>query len=436
MPRIHPIPAIQYAAPPGADVSDRIAPPYDVLDETSKGALVAASADNIVTVDLPHMPAKTLGPDVTYERAGDTWRRWLADGVVVQRDEPALFVYQQTFTVAGTTHRRRGLIANVALQPFGPAPDGHGGVHPHEQTFDAAKQDRLMLMRATGAQLSPIFGLYDDPADQVAPMLAGVIDIDPPDRFGVTADGTRHDLWTVRDARPFLDAMLDMDVFIADGHHRYNTALMYQQQAPAADICLFVLVAMQDPGMIVLPTHRVLGGLEGLTIDALAAAAQGVLNITRVDSDDLTQLETALPNAGHHAMGLFLPRDDHPLAIATTAGPDPLAASHPDQSPAWRQLDVAILQHLTVNQLLAPMCPRDGKPTWKYPHTLDQLRTDAADDGFQLGVIMQATPLKSVLAISRAGELMPQKSTYFFPKLATGLVINPISQQKDPESKP
>ena len=447
MPRILPIPAIQYAQavhPTGGqptDLSALIAPPYDVLDARRKADLMALSPYNIVTLDLPHLPAKTVGTDETYAWAGHLMRHWVQRGVLARRPSPAMFVYRQSYTatVAGATRsfQRRSLLCNLALREFGPASDGTGGVFPHEQTFAGAKEDRLKLMRATQAQLSPIFGLFSDPADAVGGVLQRVIDASPPALSARTAeDGVLHEAWPVQESAGLAAlerALGGKDVFIADGHHRYNTALNYRRELEAsgplpashpAHTCLFVLVALQDPGMIVLPTHRVLGGMPGFTWAAFEAAAKAHWRLSPF-TGDLQGLEAALPRAGRHAVGLT---DGHHLAIAQPLRDDPLAATHPNQSKAWRGLDVAIVQHLLVEAVCeGVLTPSGSKVAWKFPHTLQQLQVDVATPGYSLGVVLQPTPVESVRQVSEAGELMPQKSTFFYPKLATGLAINPLS---------
>jgi uncharacterized protein (DUF1015 family) len=440
MPDIQPIPAVTFSTQAGNDISDRIAPPYDVLDHESKARLVAASPNNISIIDLPHLPAKTVGPDEAYVGAGEAYRQWLNQGILVRRDTPAFFVYQQTYTVQGTTFKRRGLIANVKVQPFGPSPDGQGGIHPHEQTFSAAKEDRLKLMRATQAQLSPIFGLYSDPDKAIEHLLAAVIDSASPTFIGKTQDdNVLHETWAVDDTprvAGFQQAIQNKDLFIADGHHRYNTALNHynelkEQGKPLgnAAYCLFVLISMQDPGMIVLPTHRVLGNMPNFNMDAFKKAGEGKLEITAIPGNDPVQLEQALADTDHpHAIGLYDPSNpDAPLSIATTTDNDPLKATHADQSDAWRQLDVAIVQHLIVEQICQPafVTPSEAV-TWKFPHEISQLKELTDSDAYQLGLVLRATPLDSVRLVSEAGELMPQKSTFFYPKLATGLIVNPL----------
>jgi len=417
-----------------------------VLDEKSKAALLAKDAHNIVAVDLPHLPAKTVGPDETYAKAADTYKTWLAQKVLAKRGKPAVFVYQQTYTHGGKKFQRRGLMGNLGVQPFGKSPDGKGGIHPHEQTFSGPKEDRLKLMRATKAQLSPIFGLHSDADKTMGKLLAAVIDAGKATFGGRTAnDGVLHEVWAV-DApdkiAAFAKVFAEADVFIADGHHRYTTALNYRNELtqaaggklPAdhpANFCLFVLIAMQDPGMIVLPTHRVLGGMSGFTFEKFQAAAKGKLELKPFagsgSAEDIAKLEAALPSAEQHAIGVYVPSNaKQPLWIATTSERDPLKATHAKQSEPWRQLDVAIVQHLIVEGICQPTFTGGAPVTWKFPHTIDEFKADTNAAGMSIGLLLQSTPLESVRLVSAAGELMPQKSTFFYPKLATGLAINPL----------
>jgi uncharacterized protein (DUF1015 family) len=442
MPEVRTIDAITYCTAETVDVSSRIAPPYDVLDEVAKAKLLAADSRNIVAVDLPHLPAKTVGPDAVYAQAGRMYRQWLQDGVLQRRGTPAMFAYRQTYTAHDQVFKRRALFANVRVQPLGSAPNGAGGIYPHEQTFSGPKEDRLKLMRATAAQLSPIFGLHSDADDMIGQLLRQRIEQTDPDCTGVTAnDDVVHELWAIEDQRQidgFATAFLGRDLFIADGHHRYNTAINYRNELVArhgelpadhpANFCLFALVAMQDPGMIILPTHRVLGGMANFNFARFVEAATDLLEFTRFPGENLEALQAALPSAGSHAVGLYDPADARqPLWIATTVSDDPLARQFRDKSKQWRQLDVAIVQHLIVEQICEPtFCPAGQQVTWKFPHTLVELKAIAQGQDGALGVVMQPTPLEAVRKISENNELMPQKSTFFYPKLATGLVIHPL----------
>ena len=446
MPKIQPIAAITYIPGPSGDISKRIAPPYDVLNEKSKAALLADDDHNIVAIDLPHLPAKTVGPDETYAKAGDMYRDWLSENVLVQGDKPAIFAYQQTYTVNGQTFQRRGLITNIPVQKFGPAEGGVGGIFPHEQTFSGPKEDRLKLMKATKVQLSPIFGLHSDEQNNVHALLTQTIEAGKPTFTGTTAnDNVLHETWAITDPdtiAKYSQTLAGADVFIADGHHRYNTALNYRQhlidtqgQLPAehpANFCMFVLIAMQDPGMIVLPTHRVLGGMLKFDFRSLLEAAQGSIKLTPFPGtgsiENIAKLEAALPAHGPHAIGVYSPADEPaPLAILTTPEADPLGKLFPNQSVAWRQLDVAVLQHLIVEKICEPkLCEGGKKIGWKFPHSLEETKEIAETAGYQVAMIVQPTPLDSVRLVSEANELMPQKSTFFYPKVATGLAINPL----------
>lgn len=437
MAQIKPLSALMYACK-GNDVSKLIAPPYDVLDETSKGRLLQSDSHNIVAIDLPHLPPKTVGPDTAYDGAGRRFQQWLADGVIQPNSAPALFAYRQSFEARGHAFQRMGLIANVAIQPLaasdvGPPP--RGAIHPHEQTFSAPKADRLKLMHATGIQLSPVFGMFRDESGMVGQRLVAAAAADPPLLQGRTGhDGVLHELWPFPDTEAIVAAFGDRDLYIADGHHRYTTAVTYMNQRGAqpgrdpAGCCMFVLVPMEDPGMIVLPTHRVLGGMADFTAQRFREAADGLLALTPFPDGDLASLERALPGAGPHALGIYYGSASSPrMAIATTVGPDPLAETHPHRSEAWRQLDVAVVQHLLVERICEPTFTPGGNVTWAFPHDLETVAamTDGAED--RLGVIMQATPLAAVQQVSDHGELMPPKSTFFYPKLATGMVLNPLS---------
>jgi len=243
------------------DLSSVLAPPYDVLDEAHKAALQARHPNNVVTVDAPFMPPKTVGPDEVYERAALTLNAWISGGVMQQDQRRALYPYTQTYDWAGKTFHRRGFITLVKLTPFGE------DVIPHEKTYTGPIEDRMKLMRHTGMQLSPIFGLYSDPRGEVTSLLykhAG-----RPQQSGML-DGVQNDLWSVIDAEvenPVVDLMRGKKIYIADGHHRYTTALQYKADIEKehggkltpthpANYCMFVLVAMQDDGVLILPTPR------------------------------------------------------------------------------------------------------------------------------------------------------------------------------------
>lgn len=449
MPAIHPFQAIQFARGKG-DVSANIAPPYDVLDLAGKQALIKKNPRNIVGIDLPHVPAKELGPAETYAAAAQTLTQWMNEGYLSRRDKPAIFAYRQTVQHNGKPVQRCGMACTLDVQPFGPR--AGGGILPHEQTFSGPKEDRMALMKATKAQLSPIFGLHPDERGLATQLVRQVMASRPADMTAHSAnDDVKHEVWTIDNdvtIDAYAKALANEDVFIADGHHRYTTALNYLQGLEAehklppnhpAKRCMFVLVSMSDPGLVIWPTHRVLGGMKNYTFEAFTAATRGLLDIRpapddtrRLEETMLTTAPTSMP--GHHlnVFGIvdFKTGKNY---VASLARPDPLAAKFGTKPQAWRELDVAVIQHAIVEDVCQPKL-NGGEPVkWAFPHTIEEVieigrgRETGAGGGAgfaQMAIVVMPTPLSAVRAVSKANELMPQKSTFFYPKLATGLFVN------------
>lgn len=433
MAQIRPFAGVRYAQRKELDVSKLIAPPYDVLDEAGKAALQARHPNNIVTIDLPHLPAKTVGPDETYEKANLTLQSWLHAGVLHRDPRPALYPYTQSYDHAGRTYHRRGFIALVKLEPFG------GDIVPHEKTYKGPIEDRMKLMRATGMQLSPIFGLFSDSRNEVTNLLyqnAGR------PQQSATLDGVKNDLWSVIDAEVenrVIDLIKHRKVCIADGHHRYTTALQYQfeqEQAaggklpPAhpANWCMFVLVGMQDPGLLILPTHRLIGGIESFDMETFwrAIAAQVEVVETPLRPDQLDELADVLAQHPPNTFGLYDARTRKTYTLKVK-NPDLLAALEPKQSQAWRQLDVAILQRYLLDEIIQPKFGGGKEIIKGYTANASEIVPMCADGGkYQVALLLRPTPLHALEELGRHGEVMPQKSTYFYPKLATGMVMNPL----------
>jgi uncharacterized protein (DUF1015 family) len=431
---IRPFSAVHYAHRPDLDLSKLIAPPYDVLDEKQKKELQARHPNNIVTIDLPFLPPKSVGPDAVYEEANITLEAWRSAGILVQDRRPAMYPYTQSYTYNGRTFHRRGFIALVKLEPF-----GAGHIVPHEKTYAGPIEDRLKLMRATGMQLSPIFGLFSDPRGEVNKLLyqnAG-----RPEMQG-EIDGVKNLLWSVIDGEvedQVINFMRARPIYIADGHHRYTTALHYQrvmEQAAGtrlppthpANWVMFVLVPMQDDGLLILPTHRILGGLQAFQIDTFKSAlgADWDVRETPLTPDHVDEfVNNVLPMQPAHTFGLYDGRAKK-LYQLTLKNQDILVKLEPDRSDSWRRLDVAILQRYLIEQVLEPRLG-GGKELAK-GYTANAWEVAPMTDGtkYQIALLLKETPLGALEQLGRHGEVMPQKSTYFFPKLATGMVLNPL----------
>lgn len=426
MAEIHPFRAIRY---PQADQSTLIAPPYDILDAPEKSALLVANPRNIVAIDLPHTPPKQAGPDRAYEAAARLFETWRSDGTLVQDDVPALYVYHQHFEVGGRRYVRKMFFARLRLEEF-----GTGKVFPHEQTFGGPKEDRLKLMRATRCNLSPIFGLYPDPDHTTSRTLDACVSRSPD--VIATAEAVENRLWIVRDPQAIRQVQMQLQprpVFIADGHHRYGTALNYRNEVAAqrgplaadepAQFVLAVFVSMEDLGAIILPTHRVLVDRPGVT-DALAEALRDRFEWRAVEARDAGEFAARLPEAGPQAIGLF-DGEAGRFAILKPRDADVLASIEPQRAPAWRRLSYAILHRYVIDEIVTRRLGSGTPPTIHYVKPLADAIAEAKQSRGP-AFVMQPCTMAELRDVCSAGELMPQKTTYFYPKLATGLVINPL----------
>jgi uncharacterized protein (DUF1015 family) len=416
------------------DFSRVIAPPYDVLDEAGKAALQSKHPNNIVNIDLPWLPPKTVGPDEVYTRADMTLNAWISAGILKRDTRPAIYPYTQSFDHHGKTFHRRGLIATVRLSPF-----GQGQVVPHEKTYSAPIEDRLKLMRATGAQLSPIFGLFSDPRSDITRLLYQ--DLGRPALDG-TLDGVRHQLWESRDTeieRQVIDLMGTKPIYIADGHHRYTTALQYQKEMEQANggplppnhpanFCMFVLVSMQDDGLLILPTHRLIGAVSNFDVNAFknALGANGTVAETPFTADTIEAfMDTTLAKAPANSFGLFDGKAKK-IYLVTVTNLGVMKEIEPDHSDAWRKLDVAVLQSYLLDRIVQKEFGGGSEITKGYTADAKEVPGKVDGDKFQIAFLLRSTPLHALEELGKTKEVMPQKSTYFYPKLATGMAINPI----------
>ena len=416
------------------DVSKLIAPPFDVQDEKSKAALQAKDPHNIVNIDLPHIPPKAAGPVEKYIGANSILDGWLSQGVLQQDLRAAFYPYMQAYETNGRTYHRKGFFALVRLSPF-----GQGQVVPHEKTYKGAIDDRFALMQATRCQLSPIFGLYNDPRKEVSAVLYK--GLGKPD-FAGELDGVKHDLWSMNDSaveNKIIDLMRNKPIYIADGHHRYTTALAYQADmekqnggplppAHPANFCMFVLIAMQDDGLLIQPTHRLIGNLNSFDIEALKASlgANAEVTDTKMAPEMVANwANEELPRKAPHTFGIYDGKSKR-LYELKLKNADVLAKLEPSQSDAWRKLDVAILQRYLLDEVINPAFAAGKEITKGYTADAKTIVPQVDGSTYQMAILLQSTPLHSLEELGKVNEVMPQKSTYFYPKLATGMVINSL----------
>jgi uncharacterized protein (DUF1015 family) len=423
---VRPFRALRYD-PAQVDPALAIAPPYDVISPEQQAELYRRSAYNIVRIEYGEQRPSDDARDNRYTRAAHDLDAWLRAGVLMRDAEPAIYAYGQEFEWEGQRHARAAYFAAVRIEEW-----EKGIVKPHEHTLSGPKADRLELLRATRTQVSPVYCVFRARAD-AAPM--PVMNGSP--LYDVEADGQRHVLSAVRDAgalRQFAAHLAASDVYIADGHHRYETALNYRNEVRARaahwtgeepeNFVLMALTDASDPGLLVLPTHRVVNPRE-VPGDEMARIARS-FDVTEA-SGGLAELLEALASAGAGttalgAVGLATGK----MHLLTLRDRDAIEALMPAPEPAaWKRLDVNVLQFGILEHVFgidAGALAAGGAVTY----TQDAREAaEAVETGrARVAFLLNATPVDQVLAVADAGGRMPQKSTYFYPKLPTGLVMN------------
>lgn len=427
---------------PHLPASDVLAPPYDVIDDAGHDALAARHDRNCVRLILP----RSREDGDKYRHAASTMQDWLSDGTLIRDDRPAVYLYHQVFKSKEIGERpvtRRGFIAAVRLHAF-----DEGVILPHERTLNEPKIDRLALMDATRAHLSQIFAMYADPSGESARVFAHVERMRPV-LDGTTTDGTIHRLWRVtnREIVGRLQRILaPLSLYIADGHHRYETMLALRERfreraggrlsfRSAAQFGTMFLTNMNDPGLVVLPTHRLVHSLDGFAPEDLLVAAEDFFDITTVEEGALNahRLRAAIAEASERrpSFAAVWPFYDHAALFSLKAGVVP--AEHGVLGhPSLTNLDVKLLHGLVLENLLGiDRQAQEAQSNLRYiKDTQKALDAISAVDG-QICFIMNPTRVDQVKAVSDAREVMPQKSTFFYPKLASGVVFNTVDVDEE-----
>jgi uncharacterized protein (DUF1015 family) len=410
-----------------------VAPPYDVIDPALQEALYERSPYNVIRLILNKESADDSESNNRYTRAARLLRDWQLENVLKQDSARSFYVYHQEFETEGRRFTRKGFLGRVKLEPY-----GQGKIYPHEETMAGPKADRLKLFNATAMNLSPIFGIYPDEKGTVQSSLDEAVRRSPPietvDHLGVVSR-----LWPVADQHAVsttVGLMGPKPVFIADGHHRYETGLRYLEERRqsglvpdehAANFILMMLVSMSDPGLIILPTHRLVSGLSGLTAERLSGLLAPHFDVEVVGKGDEAaklaweQIEAEgsqdLLGFGTAADGLWL--------TARFKNPTLMAGLARDHGPAWRGLAVAILHVVVLDGLLAKI--EAQKPSCKFVHLLSEATSAVANRQCDLAALVPPAGMAHVEEIAGNLEKMPPKSTYFYPKLLSGLVFNSLT---------
>ncbi len=424
MAEIRPFAALHYNQQNiGRDVSAVIAPPYDVLSRQQLDHYAGLSEHNIVHVDLPHFPPGSAGPDSAYAAADKKLRAWTDAQVLVQDQAPRFYAYQEDFTFAGRTYSRLCMLAVLRLSAF-----GSGQVYPHEQTFGGPIADRLKLMQATRCQISPIFGFVQAPLHEMLAKAPG----QTAETWQGDLQGVGHKVTPIADEptlRRISEVLAPLPVYIADGHHRYKTALAYrdwlaEQNGPLPDdhpanFVMIGLTAMDDPGNLLLPTHRIVEGLTAERLEDLRQASGEMLQWRELDPAALADPDKILA-AERRGAFLFVAGEPAEAWIAVLTRDELPAQYAPDRSEAFRRLALSFLHLWLIDSVLN----KDGRDPVKISYTHDAAEAKEAVNANTATIMVQPCTMDELMASCNASDTMPQKSTYFYPKLATGLVLH------------
>ena len=440
MPDIQAFRGLRYDLGHVGSLGDVIAPPYDVIDPEFQTALYKRHAANVIRLILNREEPGDDDASNRYTRAAGFLKNWRNEGVLVTEPDPAIYVYHQIFQADGHAYTRRGFMARTRLVRF-----GEGNIYPHEETHAGAKVDRLKLINACKANLSQIFGLYPDDESEAQMLLDGAIaektPIEATDHLGVV-----HRIWPMSDVSviaALAGVLGPKPTYIADGHHRYETACNYRDELTEregglspehpANFVLMMCVGMSDPGMIVLPTHRLFRGMPEMTSGELAEKLGPCFTkeMAGRGNEAAGAVWSQIENEDDQGtLGLFTQKDETwTIARLTDSGRTKMAEIAADQSADWQGLGVSILHRLVVEKLLG--VEKMERP--EYVHLVSELveglaSGDQEQDGkpFPLAALVMPATLENIRAISQHGERMPAKSTYFYPKLLSGLGINPL----------
>jgi uncharacterized protein (DUF1015 family) len=416
-----------------------ITPPYDVIDDAEQQRFYEKSPYNIIRLEYGEIRPSDDESDNRYTRAAAFFKTWLDEGILIHEDKPSLYLYEQEFSAEGQRLTRSGFVSGVGVEEY-----ETGTVLPHEETLSKAKADRLKLLQQCRANFSPIFGLYDDPSLAVENIAArykqNKADLTFSDESGET-----HRIWTVSDPADLeriTTFFKDKKIYIADGHHRYETAVNYSREIQKQgengyDFVLMTLVNLHDPGLVIFPTHRMIKNVDNFSANEFLAKLSEHFALTKLDlpetkrsvtiSAELGKLQEMMADVNAfllylgqgHFYRLTLPRHVDNRAMTSRCG---------SRSRAWRDLDVAVLQCLILEDILG--IDQEARASGaNLNYTRDETgaldRVDNAE--FQAVFFLNPTLVREVTDVAAAGDKMPQKSTYFYPKLVTGLVINDFS---------
>jgi len=442
MAEIIPFRALRYDPQLVPDLAKVVTPPYDVISPDAQERYYARHSYNVIRLILARDAPPGSARGARYEAAARTYAAWRRDGVLRRDAAPTLYLYEQEFPWEdGRRLRRRGLLAMLRLHDY-----ADGVVFPHERTFSRHKDDRLQLMRACPANLEAILGFTPGPNPAIGTILDRYMETDPAIRL-VDEDGIGHRVWLLQapaEVAAIQAALRDRPVVIADGHHRYETALNFRDERQTRDpappevarrrldsFVLMNLVLADDPGLVILPTHRVIRGRPACLGEPLRATLRRHFAITAFPldaADPLPWLRRALDDLGRRkgiACGLYAGGPEVlVLELVDESIPQILRAE--GRAPEYARLDVAVLHRLVIEGILEVPAAQQSDDAIQYTRDEAEALRAVMSGEASLALFLNSPRVEQVQAVAMAGERMPQKSTFFFPKVLSGLVISPL----------
>ncbi|MFU0832011.1 MAG: DUF1015 domain-containing protein [Oscillospiraceae bacterium] len=423
MAEIKPFRALRFTEKAG-QISSLTCPPYDIISEEERKELLLKNPYNVIRLELPRE-----GED-PYAQAGETLKSWLNENILRRDTDPGLYIYEEEFKAYGQVTKVKGFICLVKLEEF-----SKGIILPHEETLSKAKEDRFHLMNATGCNFSQIYSLYNDDGHVTRNRIDALSSGEPRYEF-CDGDGVIHRLWLVNDPvaiRAICEDFENRKLYIADGHHRYETALNYRnsrrEQGTATggeDYVMMMLVDMENDGLVVFPTHRMVRGLSEFNGEKLMEACKAYFDVTQhfAVNEIETELE-ALYQQGKKAFAFYCGGEEWTLLVLKDTSI--MAQLLPEKSEAYRGLDVSVLHSLILERLLG--IDKENMANQKnlvYTRSMEEAINSVKAGESQCAFLLNPTRVTEIRDVAAAGEKMPQKSTYFYPKLITGLVMNQI----------
>ena len=406
-----------------------MAPPYDVISEAQAHILRESDPHNVIRLILGK-GNEGLHTDEEYGRAAATLAVWRRDGVLTRDEAPGLFLVEQTFRVGRQVLVRRGLLCAALLEDA-----GTGRLLPHEQTREGPRADRLRLMTACRASLSPVFGIFHDEGGAADDLLTDLAKGWPLYEFRV--DEVAYRVWRVSDAervRLVAEALAEEQLLIADGHHRYEVALAYRREhrdpalppgRAAEDYLLLYCVSAHNPGLTILPTHRLVKAPEGFDREQFLRDVSATFLVEKVPAMKPEEFTEFVRTLGPRSMVCYAGPGQ--VVLLTDHGLDPLSASLPERPRQWRKLPVTLLHYTIMEPLLGiPAESATVDERVLFTPDAEQVYWSVEGKRYDLAFLLPPTRISTVEAIAQAGERMPPKSTYFYPKIPSGLAIYPF----------